>query len=171
MSKTLIIIPARKGSKGLKNKNKKIFNGKPLYQWPIIAAIDSKIADTIVLSTNDDEIIRMSKKFEDKIKIIKRPKKLSSDTSSSYEYIIHTLQKLKKEKLFYSYLIVLEPTSPLTDKEDIKSVYKTLILKNNTSVVSVQKNIKCHPDFNYKLSKYQNLKALNNQTNLRRQDI
>ena len=37
--------------------------------------------------------------------------------------------------------------------------------------MSVQKNIKCHPDFNYKLSKYQNLKALNNQTNLRRQDI
>ena len=71
--KFLAIIPARKNSKGLKNKNKLTFHGKPLF-LPIIESIKSKIFDKIVLTTDDDIIIKKSQYFKDKIIRIKRPK-------------------------------------------------------------------------------------------------
>ena len=102
MNNVLIIVPSRKGSKGLKNKNKKIFCGKPLYYWPLKAAVDSKVASTIVLSTDDDEIIKNFSFFKDQIQIIKRPKKYAEDNSSAYSYISHSLRELKKKIYFIS---------------------------------------------------------------------
>ncbi len=171
MDKVLIIVPARSGSRGLKNKNRKLFLGKPLYYWPLKAAIDSKIANTIVLSTDDIKIIKEAKIFKDKILVIKRPKKYAKDNSSAYSYISHTLLELNKLKLSFKYLFLLEPTSPLTDIEDIKAVFRVLKSKNTSSVVSVQQNIKYHPFFNLKLLKSKYLKSLYSKKNIRRQQI
>ncbi len=170
--KFLAIIPARKNSKGLKNKNKLTFHGKPLFYWPIIESIKSKVFDKIVLTTDDDIIIKKSEYFKDKILRIKRPKKLSTSTSKSSEYINHTLNKLKKRKYQFDYFMILEPTSPLTDYKDIINVYKMLKLnKKMTSVVSVQKNIKAHPNFNLQISKDNRVKTLKKNIEIRRQDI
>ena len=86
MFKCLAIIPARKNSIGLKNKNKLNFDGKPLFFWPILAALKSGIFDKIVLSTDDEEIIKKSSFFKEKIIRIKRPKKLSNKNSPSIDY-------------------------------------------------------------------------------------
>ena len=172
MSKCLAIIPARKNSIGLKNKNKLNFDGKPLFFWPILAALKSGIFDKIVLSTDDEEIIKKSSFFKEKIIRIKRPKKLSNKNSTSIDYINHTLNKLEKLKQLFEYVIVSEPTSPLTDLNDIRETYKLLTSKSDiTSVVSVQKNIKHHPSFNFRLNKKKLLKPIVKNSNIRRQDV
>ena len=63
MDKILILIPARQGSKGIPNKNTKIFNGKPLIEWTIKTALDSKLADRIVVSSDSEKILNLTKKF------------------------------------------------------------------------------------------------------------
>ena len=172
MLNCLAIIPARKNSRGLKNKNKLIFDGKPLFYWPIIAAIKSDIFDKIVLSTDDEEIIKKSDFFKEKIVRIKRPKLLSNSNSPSVDYINHTVEKLKKLKHTFKFVFVLEPTSPLTDFNDIINVYKILSSNLNiTSVVSVQQNTKYHPNFNLELKKNKMIKPIKKNINLRRQDI
>jgi N-acylneuraminate cytidylyltransferase/CMP-N,N'-diacetyllegionaminic acid synthase len=172
MLNCLAIIPARKNSIGLKNKNKLIFDGKPLFFWPILAALKSGVFDKIVLTTDDEEIIKKSNFFKEKIIRIKRPKKFSTKNSLSTDYINHTLNKLKKIKYFFNYVVVLEPTSPLTDHNDIRETYRILTSNLNiTSVVSVQKNIKHHPNFNLELLHNNKLKAIKKKTVIRRQDV
>ena len=89
--KVLAIIPARKNSKGLKNKNKLKFNKKPLFFWPLNAAIKSKYIDKIVLSSDDNDILRFSKNFNE-VLFLKRPKKFAKDNSKSFDVIKHTIQ-------------------------------------------------------------------------------
>ena len=74
--KIVVIIPARKGSKRIKNKNIRLFNGKPLIEWTIIAAKKSKFVDEIYITTNDEEVKAIAKK--NKIKIINRPRHLAN---------------------------------------------------------------------------------------------
>lgn len=172
MLNCLAIIPARKNSKGLKHKNKLNFDNKPLFYWPIIAAINSKIFDKIVLTTDDQEIIDKSEYFKNKIIRIKRPRNISTDNSKSIEYIRHTVLKLKESNLIFKYIILLEPTSPLTDSDDVKKIHKILTSnKNTSSVVSVQNNIKYHPNFNFRLSFKNNLIPFHKKIDKRRQDI
>ena len=78
--KVYSIIPARKNSKRIKFKNKKLFYNKPLVEWSIIASIKSKYIYKTIVSTDDINIKKISKKY--KIDIPKlRPKKISSDNA------------------------------------------------------------------------------------------
>ena len=76
--KVIAIILARQGSKRLVNKNILSFAGKPLIAWTIIEAKKSKHIDDIIVSSDSDEILKISKKYGSKI--IKRPKNLAKDT-------------------------------------------------------------------------------------------
>ena len=73
MGKLLAIIPARGGSKGIPNKNIKTFNGKPLIYWTIKTALESKTIDKVVVSSDSNKILKLSKQFG--AEIILRPKK------------------------------------------------------------------------------------------------
>jgi len=171
--KIICIIPAREGSVGLKNKNIKKINNKPLIYWPIIAAKKSKLIDTIMVTTDSKKIQKIVKNYKVDCPFL-RPKKISGNNSKISESIIHAL-KFYKEKKFQSfdYILLLEPTSPLTDQIDIDKALK-IIIKNSKidSLVAVTKNLTSHPQFNFKLSKKNYLKNfLNLKSDVNRQDV
>ncbi len=129
--KSLIIIPARKGSKRIKNKNVvKVFN-KPLIYWTIDFAqkLNKKKFD-LVVTTDCEKVKKIS--IKKKIPFINRPKVLSGDFVSMHDVIFHAFNTFKD---IYKYLILLQPTSPL---RKINLVNKSIkILENNTSFDSL----------------------------------
>ena len=107
--KNLIIIPARKGSKRIKNKNIiKILN-KPLIQWTIGYAKKFKKKNFDIVVTSDCKKIKTIC-TEKKVLFLKRPKKISGDNASMHDVIFHALNNSGKD---YKYIILLQPTSPL----------------------------------------------------------
>jgi len=127
----LAIIPARGGSKRLPRKNILDLYGKPLIAWSIEAGLKSKYIDKVLVTSDDTEILDISKKFG--AKTIKRPDALASDTSTTFDAIKHTIDNLEK----YDYVVLLQPTSPLRDKKHIDEAIELLKSKNADAVVSV----------------------------------
>ncbi len=103
--KLLALINARKGSKGIKNKNKKLLNGKPLISWTfdVVKKMSYRFEETI-LSTNDLDIIKIAKEYDIKVPFI-RPESLSKDSTLQIDVIKHALIYAEKKKnltlLFY----------------------------------------------------------------------
>ena len=131
MSKYLAIIPARGGSKRLPNKNILNLNGKPLIAWSIEAAKKSKYIDEIVVSSDSDEILEIAKKY--KVKALKRPDELATDTAKSEEAILHVLENYPE----FEYIVLLQPTSPLRTEKHIDEAIELLKKKNADGIISV----------------------------------
>lgn len=137
--KILAIIPARKGSKGLKNKNIKNFCGKPLICWTILSALNCKLIDKIIVSTDSVEIKKISEKYNIEKNEL-RPKSLSDDNSPTHNVIVYEWEKQKKKKYNPEIVVTLQPTSPLRDSKHITYALKKLIAnKNSDSLVSCVK--------------------------------
>ncbi|MGD9580898.1 MAG: methyltransferase domain-containing protein [Vampirovibrionia bacterium] len=113
MSEIVAIIPARGGSKGIKKKNIRIFDGKPLIYYQIKAAQDSKYITSIIVSTDDDEIEKIVKQYE-KVEVIKRPQDIADDLSKSEDALIHAVEQLEKQCRNIELVVFLQATSPLT---------------------------------------------------------
>ncbi len=131
--KIIAIIPARSGSKRLKFKNIRIFNGKPLFIWSMLSAQKSKYIDQIYLSTDSKKINEIAKKNGFRINKL-RAKKLARDKARSSDLISDILYKVKKK---FDFFILLQPTSPLRRIRDIDFAIKKLINKKNNSLISV----------------------------------
>ncbi len=127
----LAIIPARGGSKRLPRKNLLDLSGKPLIAWSIEAGLKSKYIDKLVVSSDDNKILDIADKYN--IQGIKRPKKLSNDTATTFDAIKHTIDKLES----YDYIVLLQPTSPLRNCKHIDESIKLLEHKNADAVISV----------------------------------
>lgn len=95
MSRVIALIPARKNSLRIKNKNLKKIYKRPLIWWTIIAAKKSKFIDEVYVSSDSNKILSFSK--NQKIKTIKRPKKISDNIATKDDVIKHTLKFLKKK--------------------------------------------------------------------------
>ncbi|WP_428741975.1 cytidylyltransferase domain-containing protein [Tenacibaculum sp.] len=137
--KILAIIPARKGSKRIKNKNTIDFCGKPLIQWTFDSLKDIELIDKIVLTTDDNEVIKLGETL-DYIEVpFIRPDHLSGDTAKSIDVINHVLDFYREKKVFFDYIMLLQPTSPLRLKEDIVGAINMILKKTNEieAVVSV----------------------------------
>lgn len=132
----LAIIPARSGSKGIKNKNIKLLNGKPLIQYTIDAAIESKIFNEIYVSTDSEEYASVAKKCGADLPFL-RPIEIAQDNSNANEYIIHAINEYKKLGKNFDYFVLLQPTSPLRTSSDILYAVDILISEHLDSVVSV----------------------------------
>ncbi|WP_440691051.1 acylneuraminate cytidylyltransferase family protein [Candidatus Pelagibacter sp. HIMB1782] len=134
MDKILILIPARGGSKGIPNKNIKKFNGKPLIEWTIKTALESKLADRIVVSSDSKKILNLSKKFN--ISLLKRPKSISGDKSSTESVVKHCLKSYNNS---YKTIVLLPPTSPVRKKNILDNALKFFNLKKLDSCFSGSK--------------------------------
>jgi len=134
--KFLALIPARSGSKRLKDKNILLLRGKPLIAYTIESAIKSGVFDKIIVSTDSSKIAEIAGKYGAEVPFI-RPKELATDETSAVDVILHALQFLNNRGEKYDYFALLQPTSPLRTAEDILNAVNLLFEKNANSVVSV----------------------------------
>ena len=170
--KILAIIPARSGSKGIKNKNlKKIQGNTTLFDICIKEALKSKMLTKIVVSS-DDKIILKNARLYKKVNFIKRPKIYSRDSSSMYSVVLHTIDYLKKKKEKYDYIIILQVTCPFRTFSDIDNSINELIQKKEAdTLVSVTIMEDFHPARMYKKEGFY-LKSLDkNQMCVNRQKL
>jgi N-acylneuraminate cytidylyltransferase/CMP-N,N'-diacetyllegionaminic acid synthase len=144
----LALIPARGGSKGLPRKNIMELCGKPLLGWPIQAARGSNYVDKVVVSTDDREIAEKALEQGAEVPFI-RPAELATDTASSISVIEHAISTLMKDNFIFDYLVLLEPTSPLTESADIDLALEKIESKRDIadSIVGVSRVEATHPVF------------------------
>jgi CMP-N,N'-diacetyllegionaminic acid synthase len=136
--KLLAVIPARGGSKRLPRKNILDLAGKPLIAWTIEAALGSKYIDRVIVSTDDKEIATISKKYGADVPFM-RPSELATDEAKSVDVVLHLLEKLKKIREKYDYIILLQPTSPLRTTQNIDDSVELLQARKSDAVISVCK--------------------------------
>lgn len=127
----LAIIPARGGSKRLPRKNVLDLNGKPLIAWSIEAGVKSSYINKVLVSSDDSEILEISKQYG--AETIIRPDELASDTATTFDAIKHSIENSEP----YDYVVLLQPTSPLRDTKQINEAIDLLIEKNADAIVSV----------------------------------
>ena len=125
----LALIPARGGSKGIKMKNIKEFRGKPLIYWSIKLALDCNLINRVIVSTDNENIKRVAEECGADVPFL-RPKEISGDLSTDYEFIKHCLDYLKENGEDEPDIIVqLRPTYP-TRKLDILNDTLQIFIKN-----------------------------------------
>jgi len=134
--KLLALIPARGGSKAIPDKNIKNLNGKPLIAWTIEAARKSRYIDKVVVSTDDDEIMTIAKKYGSEAPF-KRPKELASDNAKMMDVVIHCIKFFQNSGEEYDIIILLQPTAPLRSTYDIDRAIGYFVKKKAQAVISV----------------------------------
>lgn len=144
MKKNYAFIFARGGSKGLKNKNIKLFNGKPLIYYSINLAKKNKKIKKIFVSSDDKKILKISRKYG--AEIILRPKSLSRDNSPELSAWKHAINFLKEKGENFDNFISLPCTSPLRNSKDINNALQK-VNKKKDLVIGISKTNK-NPKFN-----------------------
>mgnify|MGYP000114916828 CR=1 FL=1 len=141
--KIIAIIPARGGSKGIPRKNLVTLNKKPLIEYTIKAAIQSQCFESVIVSTDDEEIAMVSRSLGASVPFL-RPSKLSNDKAKSVDAIIDCLNRLDTD---YDAVCLLQPTAPLRNVHDIrKSLELYLDHKGDCdSLVSICRLEEPHP--------------------------
>ncbi len=158
--KTLAIIPARGGSKGVPGKNIKIFNGKPLIQYAVDCALSSKKISQILINSDDQEILDCVNTQQDPKRITKqlRPENLGKDDSSIVDVILDALNKLEEE---FDIILLMQTTSPIRSPKDITEIIKYFQNdKNLDAVISVIPMEDMHPARMYELDQKEHLVPL-----------
>ena len=121
----IAIIPARGGSKRIPKKNIKDFFGKPLIAYSIKVALDSKLFDKVIVSTDDENIAQIARKYGAEVPFI-RPKELSDDFTGTGEVVDHTVERLKAQGEEYEYSCTIYATAPLLQKKYLIDGYQKL---------------------------------------------
>jgi len=145
--KTLAIIPARGGSKGVLNKNRKIISGKPLIEYTLEAAAGSKRLTHVIVSSDEQAILDIASAFH--FSTHQRRADLASDSSPVIDTVLEILSTVNEEP---DAVMILQPTSPLRTSEDIDEAIE--LLENDSSVnsvISVVPMDDTHPARMYKL--------------------
>jgi CMP-N,N'-diacetyllegionaminic acid synthase len=133
--KILAIVPARKGSKRLPDKNILDLAGKPLIAWTIEAALGSVYIDHTIVSTDSDDIARISIEYGAEVPFL-RPVYLANDTASSTDVILHAINYYESNGISFDIIVLLQPTSPLRSNCDIDKAIEEITKKNN-AIISV----------------------------------
>lgn len=133
------IIPARANSKRLPGKNMKMLFGKPLVQFAIEAAMESKLLDKIVLSSDSNEILNVAKNFGDAVIPLMRPAELAADESPAIEYVKHALDTMYQNfQANFEIIVIIQPSSPLTRGRDIDNTIELMKDYDADCAVSVR---------------------------------
>jgi CMP-N,N'-diacetyllegionaminic acid synthase len=134
--KTIAIIPARSGSKGLKDKNITELNGKPLMVYSIEAAQNSGLFDTIHVSTDSEKYAEIARQYGVDVPFL-RDGEFASDNATTWDAVKNVLDKYEKLGKKFDVVTVLQPTSPLRDFKDIIGAWEFFNEKNANMVSSV----------------------------------
>ena len=129
------VIPARGGSKGIPNKNIVHICGHPLISWSIYQANSSKRISSVWVTSDDQKILEISKKYGSNI--IERPSEFALDTSSSESAWIHSIDYLSELSIFPDLIVGMQATSPIRNYEDLDTAIDTFLDNNYDSLLSV----------------------------------
>ena len=143
--KTLYIIPARGGSKGIPGKNIKPLAGKPLIAYSVEVAQQLAPDCDICVTTDDLEIIATVENMGIKVPFV-RPAELATDHSGTYEVLLHALNHYEQQGISYDRIVLLQPTSPFRTVDDVNNCLK-LYTPDIDMVVSV-KQASANPYYN-----------------------
>lgn len=165
--KVLAIISARGGSKGVPRKNIRQLSGKPLIAWTIEEAKKSKYITKLIVSSEDNEIIDVSRELGCEVPFI-RPLSLSQDESLGIDVILHAIEQCPE----YDYVVSLQPTSPLRTVQDIDGCIEFMWKQEKNFCVSV-KEVSESPYWMYKVNNERKLEQLVKQDHMpmRRQEL
>ena len=172
----IAIIPARKGSKRIKNKNIKIFNGKPMIYWTIKAAQKSKIFKKIYVDTDSKRIAKISTKFGAEVPFL-RSKKFANDkvsvNISTHNFILNLKRKnkfnfniLEKVNIFQ-----LMPNCPFRDSNDIIKLFKIFKKKKSNYLISYYKFLFGNPWWSIRINSKKIIRIFKRTYSKRSQDL
>jgi CMP-N,N'-diacetyllegionaminic acid synthase len=150
--RVLAVVPARGGSKGLPRKNLRSLRGAPLVTWPIRAALSAASVDRVIVSTDDPEIGEVARKAGAEFPFV-RPVDLATDSASSMPVIRHAVTSMQQRGETFDYVVMLEPTSPLTEADDIDRALAQLHGARAVadSIVGVSRVEAAHPEFDVRI--------------------
>ena len=134
--KNFAIIPARSGSKGLKDKNIKLLNGKPLLVYTIEAAKSSGLFNEIFVSTDSEKYAKIAREWGASVPFL-RSDELSTDTASSWDVAKDVIKRYRDTGKEFDTVALLQPTSPLRTAEDIIAGYNKMKEKDANIIVAV----------------------------------
>jgi CMP-N-acetylneuraminic acid synthetase len=140
----LAIITARGGSKGVPGKNIKNLGGKPLIAWTIEAAKKSKYIDRLITTSDSNEIIKISEEYGSEAPFV-RPSYLANDLSRQEDAISHAMEWVENNDKKYNYVLLLQPTSPFRDLDEINAVVEYFELNPKARSVLVVKEAEKNP--------------------------
>ena len=163
------LIPARGGSKGIPRKNIIDLHGKPLISYTIEAGIKSKYLDYILVSTDDEEIASVSRKYGAQVPFM-RPAELASDTAKTIDAVLHAIKNLQMIGDIFDTLVLLQPTQPLRTTEDIDEAIERYMEFGCKPLVSVSE-VNDHPILVRTISGNKLAPLLNVSSTCRRQDM
>lgn len=132
----LAVIPARGGSKGIKDKNIIDLCGKPLIAYSVIAGRESAYIDSVVVTTDSDRIAKAALEYGAEVPF-KRPDELASDTARSLDVILHAVRWLKERGRIYDIVVLLQPTQPLRTAADIDGALEKYMSEGMRPLISV----------------------------------
>ncbi|WP_374943849.1 cytidylyltransferase domain-containing protein [Sphingomonas sp.] len=146
--RVLAIVPARAGSKGLPGKNVRPLHGKPLLAWPIAAARGSRYVDRTIISTDDAGYAAIAVAHGAEAPFL-RPADLAGDAAPSIGFVLHAVDTLAADGDHYHYVVLLEPTSPLTEAQDVDAALEQLVAERACAdaVVGIAPMETTHPSF------------------------
>lgn len=180
--RVLAIIPARGGSKGIKDKNIRTLHGKPLIAYTIEAAKCSQYVDTVLVTTDSVEIADVAREYGAYVPFL-RPAELASDTAKTIDAVMHAVTWVKEHMDHqgqrdsegvlrdYNILVLLQPTSPLRTAEDIDGALEWYEKKGAIPLASVSQ-VEQHPILMRSIEENGTVrKLLSCQSTIRRQDM
>ena len=168
--KILALIPARGGSKGIKDKNIYDLCGKPLISYTIEAALGSQYIDDAIVTTNSQKIADVALKYGASVPFL-RPDELAQDTSPSIEALMHAIDTLHNAGRDFDVVVWLQPTSPLRTSEDIDAAIEEFFRMGRQPLTSVSP-VSDHPLLIRKMDEDGRLiKMLDISSTCRRQDM
>ncbi len=134
--KVLAIIPARSGSKGLPDKNIIDLLGRPLMDYTIKAAIDSKCFEEVMVSTDSEKYAKIAIDCGANVPFL-RSEFTSSDTATSWDVVREVIGNYKRKGKNFDYIALLQPTSPLRTSDDIIRAFRLLDREDVHNVIAV----------------------------------
>jgi CMP-N,N'-diacetyllegionaminic acid synthase len=151
--RVLALVPARGGSKGLPGKNLRALAGQPLVAWPVKAALASVMVDKVIISTDDPAIAAAAQAAGATVPFM-RPPALASDTASSMDVVRHAIDSLRASGESFDYVVMLEPTSPLTEGSDVDAALQRLHTSRSVAdaIVGICKVEATHPEYDVRKS-------------------
>jgi CMP-N,N'-diacetyllegionaminic acid synthase len=133
--RVLGIVPARAGSKRVPGKNRRDLGGRPLVRWAIDAAVSATALTTVAVSSDDDAILAIAESCG--VVALRRPDELANDESPAIDYVRHALDELDDPEAPFDAVAIVQPSSPLTQGDDIDRCVELLGSSGADSTVTV----------------------------------